>query len=422
MARSLGSRSRAAGTDVSLRDTAGTMIDFVGLRPYFGLISLSILAPCLVALAIWQFSPGIDFVGGVEIEARFVRAVTPEEVSAAVDDLSVDQGDLAVEVEPGDAGSFLVTYSFHEVNDSDAFVQAQQDRLNERLAPTSFVDVFETNGSVEVEVWFPADVDQEQVRDSLDGIGQGDARVQPTEDSTFKVRLQEPDDGDTASLRDEAIAKLEADVGSLAVLRADLVSGVLSSEIARDAAIAVAVAAIAIVIYISLAFRRLPKPLLYGVASLIALVHDVTIVTGIFAILGETSGYEVNAMFVTALLAVIGYSVNDTIVVFDRIRELLLEERGTIRESVNAALTQTLGRSLNTSITLVVALIALFLVGGVTIRPFVLVLLVGAIAGTYSSIAVAAQVVVLWEEGSIQRRLFFQRDDDDSVKARRSPA
>ena len=125
-------------------------------------------------------------------------------------------------------------------------------------------------------------------------------------------------------------------------------------------------------------------------------------------------------MFVTALLAVIGYSVNDTIVVFDRIRELLLEGRGGIRETVNAAITQTLGRSLNTSITLIVALIALFLIGGVTIRPFVLVLLVGAVAGTYSSVAVASQIVVLWEEGSIRRWLFFLRGEGESMPAGRS--
>ena len=407
---------------MSLRATAGAMIDFVGWRRYFGLISIGLLAPCIAALAIWQFTPGIDFVGGVEIETRFVRSVTAEDVVAAVEDLEVEYHDLAVDVGEGEAGAFSITYASRALSDPEALVVAQEDRLSERLAPVRFVDVFSTDTSIEVEVWFPADVTQEQVREALSAIGQGNARVQPTEAQTLKIRLQERDDGDTAALRDEALAVLEADVGPIAVLQSDLVSGVLSSEIARDAGIAVAVAAVAILIYISLAFRRLPKPLLYGMAALIALVHDVTIVTGIFAILGRVSDYEVNAMFVTALLAVIGYSVNDTIVVFDRIRELLLEERGGIRASVNAAITQTLGRSLNTSITLVVALIALFLIGGVTIRPFVLVLLVGAVAGTYSSIAVASQIVVLWEEGSIQRRLFFLRDDGESVQAGRSPA
>ena len=405
---------------MSLRATAGAMIDFVGWRRYFGLISSGLLAPCIAALAIWQFTPGIDFVGGVEIETRFVRAVTAEDVTAAVEDLKVEYRDLTVDVDEGDAGAFSITYAPRAGSDTAALAVAQQNRLDERLAPVRFVDVFSTDTSVEVEVWFPADVTQEQVREALSAVGQADARVQPTEAQTFKIRLQEGDDGDTAALRGEALAALEADVGPIAVLQSDLVSGVLSSEIARDAGIAVAVAAVAILIYISLAFRRLPKPLLYGVATLVALAHDVTIVTGIFAILGQAAGYEVNAMFVTALLAVIGYSVNDTIVVFDRIRELLLEGRGGIRETVNAAITQTLGRSLNTSITLIVALIALFLIGGVTIRPFVLVLLVGAVAGTYSSIAVASQIVVLWEEGSIRRWLFFLRGEGESMPAGRS--
>ena len=405
-----------------LRATAGAMIDFVGWRRYFGLISIGLLAPCLTALAIWQFTPGIDFVGGVEIETRFVRGVTVEDVAAAVEDLEVEYRGLTVDVEEGEAGAFSITYVPHAGSDTVALAVAQQNRLSERLAPARFLDVFSTDTSVEVEVWFPVDSTQEQVREALSTIGQADARVQPTDAQTFKIRWQERDDGDSAALRGEALAALEADVGSVAVLQSDLVSGVLSAEIARDAGIAVAVAAVAILIYISLAFRRLPKPLLYGTATLIALVHDVAIVTGIFAILGRASDYEVNAMFVTALLAVIGYSVNDTIVVFDRIRELLLDARGGVRESVNAAITQTLGRSLNTSITLIVALIALFLIGGVTIRPFVLVLLVGAVAGTYSSIAVASQIVVLWEEGSIQRRLFFLRTDGERVRTDRSSA
>ena len=111
-------------------------------------------------------------------------------------------------------------------------------------------------------------------------------------------------------------------------------------------------------------------------------------------------------MFVTALLAIIGYSVNDTIVVFDRIREnLLLDPREDFRRVVNAAITQSLGRSLNTSITVVLALMALLLIGGVTIRPFVVVLFIGTIAGTYSSIAVASQIVYLWQDGTLPRLL-----------------
>ena len=124
-------------------------------------------------------------------------------------------------------------------------------------------------------------------------------------------------------------------------------------------------------------------------------------------------------MFVTALLAIIGYSVNDTIVVFDRVRETFLADTSAnLRFAVNAAITQSLGRSLNTSITLILALLALVLIGGVTVRPFVLVLLIGAVAGTYSSIAVAAQIVVLWEE-SLKPRIMGRPSSDKSAGRRR---
>ena len=150
-------------------------------------------------------------------------------------------------------------------------------------------------------------------------------------------------------------------------------------------------------------------------------MHDVTIVFGVFSILGEVADLEVNAMFVTALLAIIGYSVNDTIVVFDRVRETFLNDpSANLRFVVNAAVTQSLGRSLNTSITLILALLALVLIGGVTVRPFVLVLLVGAVAGTYSSIAVAAQIVVLWDE-TIRPRL-SGGEDPEQRRARRARA
>ena len=218
--------------------------------------------------------------------------------------------------------------------------------------------------------------------------------------------MEQPPDGDLERLRQRINGALRAEVGPIVVLQSSSVSGVLSVEIARDAGVALAVAAVAILIYISIAFRRLPNPVLYGAAAIVALLHDVTLVAGAFAIGGQIAGLEVNAMFITALLAIIGYSVNDTIVVFDRIREnLLLDPREDFRRVVNAAITQSLGRSLNTSITVVLALMALLLIGGVTVRPFVIVLLIGTVAGTYSSIAVASQLLVLWQDGTLPRLL-----------------
>jgi preprotein translocase subunit SecF len=380
------------------------VIDFVGLRRWFLLLSLTLVVPCLAALAFWQLNPGIDFDGGLELEVRFLRDAAERDVASA----AAQAGFSDANVTTGDEGTFLVTFGLESAGDVAGRDQALVDVLAERIGPVEVVDARLTGADegVEVELWFPADVSQDDVRGVMRGIGQADARIQQTGDSAFKIRAEEPDGGNLDDLRGDIESALRGQLGDFFVLSSAGVSGILSAEIASDAGIALTIAAIAILIYISLAFRRLASPGLYGAAAIVALLHDVTIVVGLFAILGRLADTEVNAMFVTALLAIIGYSVNDTIVVFDRIREnRLAHPTERFRTSVNAAITQSLGRSLNTSLTLIFALVALFLIGGVTVRPFVLVLLVGAIAGTYSSIGIAAQVVVLWNEGGLYRLL-----------------
>ena len=380
------------------------MIDFVGQRRYFGLLSLVLIVPCLLALAFWQLNPGIDFNGGLEIEVRFLREVEERDVAIVANDLALPDASVTA----SDEGTFLVSFALEAAGDVGGQDQALIDALAERIGPVEVIDARLGDGdlSVEAEVWFPADVSQNDVRDVTRSIGAADARIQQTGDSAFKIRAEEPDNGNIDDLRRDLEAAMRDQLGAFFVLSSAGVSGILSAEIAADAGIALIVAAIAILIYISLAFRRLASPGLYGAAAIVALLHDITIVVGAFAILGRLAGTEVNAMFVTALLAIIGYSVNDTIVVFDRIREnRLAHPTELFRTSVNAAITQSLGRSLNTSLTLIFALVALFLIGGVTVRPFVLVLLLGAIAGTYSSIGIAAQVLVLWNEGSLHRLL-----------------
>ena len=178
------------------------------------------------------------------------------------------------------------------------------------------------------------------------------------------------------------------------------VSPIIAKETVRIAGIAVGVAAVGILIYITWAFRRMPRPLRYGTCAVIALVHDVLVVLGIFAIFGSFMNWEVNLMFITGILAVIGYSVNNTVVVFDRIRENLRQGLSSDFEVVvNSSLVETLGRSLNTSITTLSVVLALALFVGVSIQNFAVVLLIGVIAGTYSSLFVAPQLLVVWEQG-----------------------
>jgi len=154
--------------------------------------------------------------------------------------------------------------------------------------------------------------------------------------------------------------------------------------------------------YVWWAFRKVPRPIRYGLAAIVALVHDTLIVVGIFAILGYFLDTEVNTMFLIAILTVIGYSVNDTIVVFDKIREnVLTYTNRPFPEVVNLSISETMSRSLNTSFTLLVTLLALLLFGGATIREFLYVLIIGVIVGTYSSIAIATQVLVSWDQKTI---------------------
>lgn len=193
-------------------------------------------------------------------------------------------------------------------------------------------------------------------------------------------------------------------IGNFKELEMVSVGASVGNEISRRAIIAVGLASLGILAYIAFAFRNTQNPVLYGICALVAMLHDVFVVLGIFSILGEVAGIEIDALFVTALLTVIGFSVHDTIVVFDRIRENLARRAApTFEAVVDYSLAQTLVRSLNTSMTVVFTLLALYLFGGESTKTFVLALLIGVISGTYSSIFNASQLLVSWENGEIQR-------------------
>jgi preprotein translocase subunit SecF len=189
----------------------------------------------------------------------------------------------------------------------------------------------------------------------------------------------------------------------------------IGSELVQRAFFAIGLAALAILVYLTLVFRKVPNAFRYGVCAIIALLHDVLVVVGIFAILGLLFGVEIDALFVTAMLTVIGFSVHDTIVVFDRVRENIMKRRFEhFQDVVNYSLVQTLARSINTSITVVLTLSALYLFGGASIRNFVLALLIGIISGTYSSIFNASMLLVIWENRE-WARLFGGRGAGEPV-------
>ncbi|MGB9798321.1 MAG: protein translocase subunit SecF, partial [bacterium] len=177
-------------------------------------------------------------------------------------------------------------------------------------------------------------------------------------------------------------------------LSVDSIGPTISRELTKKALIGVILASILILLYLSFRFNELK----YGAAAVIATLHDVLVMFGSFAILGKLFGVEIDSLFVTAVLTMIGFSVHDTIVIFDRIREnWRLRRRGeTFGEVVDASINQTLARSINTSLTVLLVLLALFFFGGVTIRHFIGALIIGTITGTYSSLFNASPIVYLW--------------------------
>ena len=270
-------------------------------------------------------------------------------------------------------------------------------------------------------VTFQEPVTQDELREALVELGHAEARIQQTTEGRLLVRTdliegsgEAPAFGPAVpSEREDIEAALEQRFGPLVDSAGNptgrfsefsSVSPSVSSDITRNAAIAVAAAAIALLIYVTLSFISVPSPLRYGAAAIIALVHDVVIVLGITSILGRVFDFEVDTLVITAMLTIVGFSVHDTIVVFDRIRENIRRAENAgfeppLADAVNASLNQTLARSLNTSLTAVLVLVTLILLGGETIRDFVTIMAIGTVVGTYSSIFIAAQLLVSWDEG-----------------------
>jgi len=251
-------------------------------------------------------------------------------------------------------------------------------------------------------VSFEQEVEQGELREELANLGHPNAIVQSTGAGDFLIRTVELSGEDKTALENALTAKF----GTASEREFYTVSPMVAAETAQNAAIAVAIAAVGILLYVTWAFRRMPKPFHYGTCAIIALIHDVLVVLGVFSILGSILDWEINLMFITGVLAVIGYSVNNTVVVFDRIRENLRKGVSPDFEVVvNNSLVETLSRSLNTSLTTILVILALLFFVGASIQNFVVVLLIGIIAGTFSSLCIAPTLLVVWEKGEWGRFL-----------------
>jgi preprotein translocase subunit SecF len=238
-------------------------------------------------------------------------------------------------------------------------------------------------------------IELEAVRQVYTSNGVSDTAVQTSGKDIVIVRSTALEEGEQAAI----VSGLEAVYGNATLLSASTVGPSIGKEVATRAAGAVGIAAVGILAYITYAFRKVPHAVRFGVCAIIALIHDVLVVVGLSAIFGHFLGWQVDSLFLTALLTVVGFSVHDTIVVFDRIREnLVIYKRLDYETIVNHSVVQTLDRSINTQLTVMFTLLALVLFGGTTIRHFVITLLIGILSGTYSSIFNASALLVVWEK------------------------
>jgi len=239
------------------------------------------------------------------------------------------------------------------------------------------------------------------VREVLEPLGLGEVRVQPIGDNSYLLRQRDI----TTAEKNAALSALTA-LGPVQEDQFTSVGPTLGAELLRKAWIAIALVALCIIVFIALAFRHVSKPVAswkYGVVAVVTLLHDILIPAGLFAFLGHTMGAEVDSLFIVALLTILGISINDTIVVFDRIRENLAinNERNKHEEFesvVGRSIKQTLSRSINTSVTVIIMLVALYFLGPASTHYFALTLIVGMVAGTYSSIFLASPLLVVWQK------------------------
>ncbi|TSC68976.1 MAG: preprotein translocase subunit SecF [Parcubacteria group bacterium Gr01-1014_56] len=260
------------------------------------------------------------------------------------------------------------------------------------------------SGGSLLEVKYPAGRPPvEMMHTAVNSLGLGEVRIQPTDDTGYILRQR-----DLTDTERQALLQPLRNLGEMEEVQFTSVGPILGAELVQKAWIAIALVVISIIIFIAFAFRGVSKPVQswkYGVVAIITLLHDILVPLGLFAALGHFIGAEVDALFIVALLTILGISINDTIVVFDRIREnLRLNEQHHKREGydevVGRSIMQTLARSINTSLTVIIVLVSLYFLGPAATKAFALTLIVGMVAGTYSSIFLASPLLVVWERWS----------------------
>lgn len=251
-------------------------------------------------------------------------------------------------------------------------------------------------GGTLMEIQFSQDVpNNQELGDVLSDLGLNSLTIQPAGNNSALIRYASESD----EINQNVFNKISEKYQGAKELRVDFINSSVSSELKKDSLWAILLAIVGIMAYIAWAFRKVSRPVAswkYGLGAVIALVHDILITIGVFSVLGHFTGIEVGIPFIAALLTILGFSVHDTIVVYDRTRENLLRSssKELFPEIVNRSLNETLVRSINTSLTVLITLLAIFIFGGDSIKDFSLALIIGISFGTYSSIFIASGLLV----------------------------
>ncbi|HMB66066.1 MAG TPA: protein translocase subunit SecF [Patescibacteria group bacterium] len=242
-----------------------------------------------------------------------------------------------------------------------------------------------------------------EVKEALSDINLDSLIIQPTSGQEMILKFKNTDEEIHQSVLGELKNLNPEKYGSVTELQFNSVGPAIGNSLKKKSFYAVILVILAIIAYIAWAFRKVSKPIAswkYGITAVITLVHDCLVVLGVFAVLGQFYGVEITGAFIAAILTVLGYSVNDTIVIFDRIRENLPRSEEDFAGTINTSINQNITRSINTSLTTMLVLLAILILGGGSIFSFVLALLIGVFIGTYSSIFLASPMLVLWEKRS----------------------
>ncbi|MDQ3703695.1 MAG: protein translocase subunit SecF [Chloroflexota bacterium] len=389
------------------------MIDLVGKRFLYLAFSLLIIIPGLIAIFLGGLKAGIDFTGGTRWEVRPVAeyATATERFSALLD----EQGFDGALVKGGTLSLLSATQPTTDTTEGtvDTIIMdlpgqlsgEDKARLEHALVEeglvagslvTETVSIITGTDTLTATVLPTGTVTGTQAVTATQTVT-GTQAVAATGTVTGTAATDGTGAGTTGGGQGQTVARYSVDEASEIDFRS--VGPTVGRELVGRAFWAIMIASLAILLYLTLVFRKVPNALRYGICAIIALLHDVLVVLGIFAILGLLFDVEIDALFITALLTVIGFSVHDTIVVFDRTRENIIKRRfERFEDVVNYSLVQTLARSINTSITVLLTLVALYLFGGASIRNFVLTLLIGIMSGTFSSIFTASMLLVVWEK------------------------